>query len=251
MDKVLAKKRIEKLKNLINRYRYEYHVLDTQEISDAAHDALKHELQELENEFPEFVTADSPTQRVGGEELKKFDKVTHGKRMLSLVDIFNFEELKKWEERIKKLKKGKYEYFVELKIDGFAMSLLYENSVLDTAATRGDSYVGENVTQNVKTIEAIPLRLNKEVPGKIEIRGEIFMTKKEFDRINREQETKGEKIYANPRNLAAGSIRQLDPKIAASRKLDFFAYEIVGDIGQKTKEEEHKTLNNLGFKTIK
>jgi DNA ligase (NAD+) len=251
VNKQQAEKRIEKLRELINRYRYEYHVLDTQEISDAAHDALKHELQELEDQYPELITPDSPTQRVGGQALSSFTKVTHTKRMLSLVDMFSMEELVEWEKRIKKLKPQEtFEYYVELKIDGFAVSLIYEDSVLVQAGTRGDSYIGEDVTLNVKTIEAIPLRLHVHIPGRCEIRGEIFMTKKEFERINEEQRKRGEKEYANPRNLAAGSIRQLDPKLAASRKLDFFAYEIVEGVEVKTKEKEHTKLKELGFKVV-
>lgn len=251
MEKSQAKKRIDQLKELINKYRYEYHVLDTQDISDAAHDALKHELQELENQFPDLVTPDSPTQRVAGKALDKFEKVTHSKRMLSLVDIFNYEELQDWEVRLQKLiPTFKPEYYIELKIDGFAISLIYQDSVLVTAATRGDSYVGEDVTQNVKTIESIPLRLKEDVAGTVEIRGEIYMSKSEFDRINAQQESKGEKLFANPRNLAAGSIRQLDPKLAAQRKLDFFAYEIVSGIDVTSKDEEHAKLEKLGFKVV-
>ncbi len=250
MNKEQAYERIQKLKELINKYRYEYHVLDTQEISDAAHDALKHELQELENTYPEFVTPDSPTQRVGGAVLEGFQKVQHSKRMLSLIDIFSYEELQEWYTRIQKLQPDKeLDFFVELKIDGFAISLVYEDSILVTAATRGDSYVGEDVTHNAKTIEAIPLRLRENVPGRLEVRGEIFMTKKEFDRINKEQERRGEKAYANPRNLSAGTIRQLDSRLAASRKLDFFAYEIVGS-SRVTKQDEHIMLQKLGFKTV-
>lgn len=250
MNKEQAYERIQKLKELINKYRYEYHVLDMQEISDAAHDALKHELQELEDAYPEFVTPDSPTQRVAGAVLEGFQKVQHTKRMLSLVDIFSYQELQEWYARIQKIQPDKlFDFFVELKIDGFAVSLIYEDSVLMTAATRGDSYIGEDVTHNVKTIEAIPLRLREDISGRFEVRGEIFMTKKEFDRINKEQEKKGEKIYANPRNLAAGTIRQLDSRLAASRKLDFFAYEIV-TLSLATKQEEHATLKKLGFKTV-
>jgi len=251
MNKSEAKQRIDKLKELINKYRYEYHVLDTQEISDAAHDALKHELQTLEDQYPEFITPDSPTQRVGGEPLDKFEKVTHTKRMLSLVDIFSFEELKDWEDRIKKIKpNGKFDYWVELKIDGFAISLIYEDSILKTAATRGNGEIGEDVTQNVKTIESIPLRLRKQIKGLVEVRGEIFMSKKEFERINKEQAALGQKLFANPRNLAAGSIRQLDPSLSAARKLDFFAYELVTDLGQENKPEEVALMKELGFKTI-
>lgn len=252
MNKTEAKSRIEKLRALINQYRYDYHVLDKSEVTDAVNDALKHELLKLEEQYPEFVTPDSPTQRVGGEPLEKFKKVTHGSRMISLEDIFSFEELGEWEKRNKKLApKDNFDYYVELKIDGFAISLIYEDGILQTAATRGNGLIGEDVTSNVKTIEAIPLRLQKNVAGRVEVRGEIFMSKKEFERINKEQEKKGEALYANPRNLAAGSIRQLDPKLSASRKLDFFAYELVTDLGQKDKPQEVEIIKSLGFKTIK
>ena len=242
--------RIEKLKAEINKYRYEYHVLNKQEISDAALDSLKHELYLLEQQYPDLITPDSPTQRVAGGVLPGFKKVTHSTRMISLNDIFSFEELEEWEERNKKLApKDKLDYFCELKIDGFAISLIYRDSVLVQASTRGDGIVGEEVTLNVKTIEAVPLKLNQEIKGEIEVRGEIYMDKKVFAKINQEQESKGEKIYANPRNLAAGSIRQLDSSIAASRKLDFLAYELPAGIKIATHQKEHEILHDLGFKT--
>lgn len=252
MNKSEAKSRIEKLRALIDQYRFDYHVLDKSNVSEAVNDALKHELLKLEEQYPEFITPDSPTQRVGGEPLAKFKKVTHGSRMTSLEDIFSFEELAEWEKRNQKLvPKDHFDYYVELKIDGFAISLNYEDGILITAATRGNGLIGEDVTSNVKTIEAIPLRLHKNVAGRVEVRGEIFMSKKEFERINKDQEKKGEPLFTNPRNLAAGSIRQLDPKLSASRKLDFFAYELVSDMGQKDKMEEVKIIQSLGFKTIK
>lgn len=247
MKKKDAKTRIEKLKKEINYHRYQYHVLDKQTISDAALDSLKHELFSLEQMYPDLITADSPTQRVEGKPLKGFLKVPHAVRMLSFNDVFTAEELRDWEKRIKKLIPGKkLNYFCELKLDGFAISLEYEKGFLKTASTRGDGRVGEDVTQNVKTIQSIPLRLNKDVT--IEVRGEIFMLKKVFQKVNKEQEEKGEKLYANPRNLAAGSIRQLDPSVAASRQLDFEAYGLVGDFGLKTHEEEHAFAKELGFK---
>lgn len=266
MTKQEAKKRIAKLRKEINYHRYLYHVLDRQEISDAALDSLKHELYKLEQQFPEFITPDSPTQRVGGEPLEKFKKVKHKVPMLSIEDIFSKEELADWEDYLKRLiPSAKFEYFSELKIDGFAITLVYKNGILDYGATRGNGRVGEDVTQNLKTIESIPLKLtihgklpNEKIAntlkklineGKIEIRGEVYMEKKAFEEFNKQLEKKGEKPYSNPRNLAAGSIRQLDPKLAASRPLKFLAYDIITDLGQKKHSEEHQILPVLGFRT--
>lgn len=261
-----AKQRIEKLKDEINHHRYLYHVLDRQEISDAALDSLKHELYLLEQKYPEFITPDSPTQRVGGRPLKEFKKVRHKVPMLSLNDAFSEEELRQWEERLKRfILREKFDYFAELKLDGFAISLVYKNGLLSYGATRGNGKIGEDVTQNLKTINSIPLRLdlhkrigdtriqktleNLIKKGTIEVRGEVYMTKAAFEKVNKERKKKGEEVYANPRNTAAGSIRQLDPKVAASRNLDFLAYGLVSDTGQKTHQDEHKILPHLGFKT--
>jgi len=266
MTKTEVKKRIEKLKKLINYHRYLYHVLNRQEISDAALDSLKHELYKLEQQFPELITPDSPTQRVAGKPLAGFQKVEHKIPMLSIEDIFAEEELRDWEDYLKKLMPSeKFEYFAELKIDGFAISLLYENGIFKIGSTRGTGKIGEDVSQNLKTIESIPLKLelhgklpNKEIEerikkiikkGEIEIRGEVYMDVKDFERLNKELAKRGEKTFANPRNLAAGSIRQLDPKLAASRPLKFLAYDIVADLGQKKHSEEHQILLALGFKT--
>lgn len=249
-----AKKRIEKLRKAINHHRYLYHVLDRQEISDAALDSLKHELAELESQYPEFITADSPTQRVGGKPLDKFAKVRHRVRQWSFDDAFDKEEIKKFDERIKRmlekeigLKDG-IEYLCELKIDGFKIILTYENGFLKTAATRGDGITGEDVTQNVKIIESIPLRLEKDVSLVAE--GEIWMSKKEFDKINEQRRKNKEPLFANPRNIAAGSIRQLDPSVAASRKLDSFIYDLTWSKERmpKTQFEELNLLKELGFK---
>jgi len=271
MTKSEAKKRIEKLKELINHHRYLYHVLDQQEIDDEAFDSLKHELYKLEQQFPEFITLDSPTQRVGGEPQKQFKKVEHKMPMLSLEDIFSEKELRDWENYLKKLappfftQKEGVEYFAELKIDGFAVALIYKNGVFSLGATRGDGQVGEDVTRNLKTIESIPLKLelrrgvwDKKVKedlrkaikkGKFEVRGEVYMARADFKKLNKELEKKGEKTYANPRNLAAGSIRQLDPKLAASRPLKFLAYDMVTNVGQARHSQEHQILPLLGFKT--
>lgn len=264
MTKSETKKRIEKLREVINHHRYLYHVLNKQEISDEAHDSLKHELAELEKQFSELITPDSPTQRVGGERLSKFEKVEHRVPMLSMDDVFSKKEIQEWEEYVKRLLPGEQtSYFCEMKIDGFAVSLLYKNGLLECAATRGNGLVGEDVTQNVKTIEAIPLSLEShgKLPavllkgklekimknGELEIRGEIYMDKATFKEMNEEQKKKGEKEFANPRNLAAGSVRQLDSTFIARRKLKFFAYDIVGDFSQTKHSEEHAAFPFFGF----
>ena len=249
-----AKKRIEKLKKTINHCRYSYHVLDKSLISDAALDSLKKELFDLERKFPQFITPDSPTQRVGGKPLEKFQKVRRASPMLSFNDAFSREDMTDWLERVGKIFGEPSGFYCELKIDGLAIELEYENRIFKTGSTRGDGVIGEDVTQNLRTIEAIPLKIETsdseiKLPKRFIARGEVFMTKKEFERLNKEQKAKGASVYANPRNVAAGSVRQLDPKITASRRLDSFAYDIVADIGQKTHEEEHKILKALGFKT--
>jgi DNA ligase (NAD+) len=242
-----AKKRIEKLKKEISHHRYLYHVLDREEISDAALDSLKHELKILEDAFPQWVTPDSPTQRVSGKPLKEFKKVTHARPMLSLEDAFSLEELQAWFERISKVATIPENFFCEVKFDGLAISLMYEKGILQEASTRGDGRVGEEVTQNIKTIESVPLSLN--VKSAFEVRGEVVMTKKVFEEVNRAQEKAGLKTYANPRNLAAGSVRQLDPAITRSRKLEFYAYDLFGDEAPATHAEKHVFLKKLGFKT--
>ncbi|MDP3762932.1 MAG: NAD-dependent DNA ligase LigA, partial [bacterium] len=246
-----AKARIRKLKKAIAKYRYEYHVLDKSSVSPEALDSLKHELKKLEDEFPDLITPDSPTQRVAGEPLKDFKKVSHRAPMLSLEDVFSEEEFSDWAGRVKKLLRSVKmpELFAELKFDGLACSLIYKNGILERAATRGDGKVGEDVTANIRTIEAVPLALEKNVKGEVEVRGEVIITKKAFERINREQKKKGGQIYANPRNLAAGSLRQLDPEITAARRLDFHAYGLATGLEQKLHSEEHKILKELGFKT--
>jgi DNA ligase (NAD+) len=259
MTKTEAKTRVEKLKQEINRYRYAYHVEGKSLISDSALDSLKKELFDLEAEFPELVTPDSPTQRVEGKPLAQFNKVKHEQPMRSLNDAFTREDMLAWRERLENFLKTPIEtgrkdtYYCELKIDGLGIELVYENGVFVLGSTRGDGEVGEDVTQNLKTIEAIPLRLNDPerygvAAKRLVVRGEIFMTHKEFAAANKEQERKGLKPYANPRNVAAGSLRQLDPKVTAARNLDSFQYEIVTDLGQKTHEDEHDILHELGFK---
>lgn len=277
MDKKEAKKRIKKLKKTIKKHRYNYHVLDKEEISEEALDSLKKELFDLESNFPDLITDDSPTQRVGGQPLDKFKKHPHFSPMLSLQDGFNEEDLREWKKRMERHIKEKVDgFFCEYKVDGLALELVYEEGLLKTASTRGDGRIGEDVTKNVKTIEAIPLKLRKpedfskdqkkitdhsgwmEKGKDLVIRGEVFISRKEFKKINERREKEGENPYANPRNLAAGSIRQLDPKVVADRNLDFFAYELTADLkqeeeitpfGAKTHATEHKMVKALGFKT--
>jgi DNA ligase (NAD+) len=213
-SKNAASTRIELLRKEIEHHRYLYHVLDRQEISDAALDSLKKELFDLEAEHPELITTDSPTQRVAGEPLPGFTKFTHQKRMLSLNDAFSRADMDEWSERVRKLiPRDTYTLFAEPKIDGLALSLWYEDGVLQVAATRGNGFVGEDVTQNIRTLQSIPLRLH-DIPAihaskRIEVRGEVYMTKTAFNQVNREREAAGEPTFMNPRNLAAGSIRQL------------------------------------------
>jgi len=261
-----ASKRIDHLREAINKYRYEYHVLDKASISEGALDSLKKELFDLEQAYPDLVAPDSPTQRVGGEPLKEFKKVRHAERMNSLNDAFNRPDLEDWYRRLQNhLSSTDYElpahrslgaggstkhsgFYCDLKMDGLAIELVYEDGVLVQASTRGDGEIGEDVTQNIRTIEAIPLRLRTKhyvLSTRIVVRGEVFLTKKEFIRINRELEGRGEKTFANPRNLAAGSIRQLDPGITAERKLNFFAYGLLSE-ETKTKQEEYELLRALG-----
>jgi DNA ligase (NAD+) len=251
MNKEDAIKRILKLRELINDYRYHYHVLDQSTMSEAAADSLKHELSQLEATYPDLITPDSPTQRVAGRPLDKFTKVEHVQRMISLADVFSESEIREWVARNYKLveKTVHFDYFTDIKMDGLAMSLHYENGILKRAVTRGDGLVGEDVTMNVRTIENVPLKLRgADIPAKVEVRGEVIIFKADFEALNETQKQKGEKPYANPRNLAAGSIRQLDPKIAASRPLRFMAYDLVSpDLA--THQLAYETLRMFGFQT--
>ena len=272
MTKQEIQQRIEKLRAEVNHYRHEYHVLDKSEISDAALDSLKNELQKLEQANPEFITPDSPTQRVGGAPLDKFEKFPHTFPMMSLFDAFNEQDMRDWEKRNKNILDKDYEYFAELKVDGLAMSLKYEQGFFTVGATRGDGQIGENVTANLRTIESIPLVLNKfsegdlktagfdneqvrkiieAVKGDIFIRGEVVMTTKVFKELNAVYAKQGKQLLANPRNGAAGSIRQLDSKVAAERRLDFYAYEMLGDFGLTKQSQKRELLKVFGFKAIK
>lgn len=250
-EKSAAKARIEKLKELINKYRYHYHVLDESIMSEAAADSLKHELSQLEEQYPEFVTLDSPTQRVAGKPLDKFQKVTHASRMISLADVFSESEIRDWVARNYKLvdRGTEFTFFTDIKMDGLAMSLHYENGIFQQAVTRGDGLVGEDVTMNVKTIQNIPLKLNLDNPPEhLEVRGEVIIFKQDFEKLNQMQAKLGEKPFANPRNLAAGTIRQLDPRIAASRPLRFMAYDLVTP-DLPTHQEAYEFLRQIGFQT--
>jgi DNA ligase (NAD+) len=239
-----AKKRIDEIKDKLNKYSYEYYVLDKPTVSDFEFDQLMKELIKLENENPELITIDSPTQRVGGEVSEKFVKVAHDIPMLSLDNVFSYEELRDFDKRIKKAVK-EYTFTVDLKIDGLSVSIKYENGMYKRAATRGNGLLGEDITENVKTIKSIPLKINYKDP--IEVRGEIFLSKSSFDRINHEKMVNNEELFKNPRNAAAGSIRQLDPKIVAKRNLDAFIY-----YGYGLLEDNHfriiNKLKELGFK---
>lgn len=256
MDKIAERAR--KLKELINDYRYNYHVLNKSTMSEAAADSLKHELSQIEAAHPELITPDSPTQRVAGKPLASFKQIRHSQRMLSLNDVFNDQEVNDWVARISKLlpAKTKLEYFADIKMDGLACALVYEDGVLRQGITRGDGFVGEDVTTNIKTIESIPLNLRASkgykqfLKGRTEIRGEIVMYKDDFEQLNRRREKNGETKFANPRNLAAGTIRQLDPKLVASRPLHFHAYDLLRANPDEipTNDYAYEAIRQLGVK---
>lgn len=243
-----VRERVDKLRALINDYRYHYHVLDESIMSESAADSLKHDLSLLEEKYPELITPDSPTQRVAGQALDKFQKVVHSERMISLADVFSEAEVREWLDRIAKLGAVNPELFVDIKMDGLACALIYENGLLSQAVTRGDGKVGEDVTMNVRTIENVPLRIPQ--TEHTEVRGEIVIFKKDFARLNQIQRAAGKPEYANPRNLAAGSIRQLDPKIAAARPLKFMGYDMVSP-NLATNAEVYDRLSALGFRISK
>ena len=244
----MIQERIDELIKIINNASYEYYVLDNPTITDQEYDDYYLELRNLEEKYPEYKREDSPTNRVGGAALDKFEKVTHEKPMLSFDDIFNDEEIMAFDERVRKVIPNP-EYTLEPKMDGLSGSLIYKHGVLQRAATRGDGITGEDITMNVKTIRTVPLRLTKDID--IEVRGEIYMSKASFEKANLERETLGQNLFANPRNAAAGSVRQLDSKITAKRNLDFMAYFIPNpeDYGIKTQAESLAFLKELGFLT--
>lgn len=251
MDKQSALKQVQELHELLNTYNYEYHVLDKPSVPDSEYDRLMQELIKLEEQFPELKTPDSPTQRVGGVTLEAFQKVEHRTPMLSLGNAFNETDLRDFDRRVRQAVGDDVQYVVELKIDGLAVSLRYENGLFVQGATRGDGTTGEDITENLKTIRSIPLRLKRELS--FEVRGEAFMPRKSFERLNELRLQQEEEPFANPRNAAAGSIRQLDPKIAAKRNLDIFVYSIadLGGIGAQRHSEALDLLEELGFKTNK
>ncbi len=258
LDRQAAEQRIVKLRDLINDYRYHYHVLDESIMSEAAADSLKHELSQLEEQFPDLITPDSPTQRVAGKALSKFAKVQHQTRMISLQDVFDRAEVAAWIQRMKKVRQDITEEFLcDIKMDGLACALIYEDGVLTRAVTRGDGLVGEDVTMNIRTIQNVPLTLRANqrfahfLRGRTEIRGEIVMHKEDFAALNQRRRAAGQPEFANPRNLAAGTIRQLDPKLVAERPLHFVGYDIIRDDLEDTPTIAfgYQMMNELGITT--
>lgn len=256
MNKTAAKARAAKLRDLINDYRYNYHVHNRSIMSESAADGLKHELSELESQFPELITPDSPTQRVAGAPLPQFISVEHKNRMLSLNDVFNQEEVLAWQERIKKLAPtSPLEFFVDIKMDGLACSLVYEDGLLVRGVTRGNGLVGEDVTHNVRTIDSVPLRLHESantkpfLRGRTEVRGEIVMYKSDFNALNEERKKQDLPLFANPRNLAAGTVRQLDPRLVVARPLHFRVWDVLRDDPTElpTNMQAYKIAAELGF----
>lgn len=279
MTEAEAKRRLSVLRTEINRHNYLYHVLDKPEISDGALDSLKNELVKIEQDFPRLITSDSPSQRVSGVALKKFEKVEHSTPMISLYDAFTEADMSAWEERNRKVLAAKghtsafFDYYAELKMDGLAISLIYREGSLWRAATRGDGRIGENVTTNIRTINSVPLRLRipllselkklglstsvqKTVTklitsGEIEIRGEVIMTTAVFNKLNKRYAQLGRSLLANARNAAAGSVRQLDSAVTAERELDFYVYGIATDLGLEDHATEHELAQLLGLKVLK
>ncbi|AVX06475.1 DNA ligase [Priestia megaterium] len=249
MEFETAKSRVQELRDLLNQYGYEYYVLDQPSVPDAEYDKLMNELIEIEESFPELKTADSPTQRIGGQVLDAFEKVQHQTSMLSLGNAFNEEDLRDFDRRVRQAVGDEFSYVCELKIDGLAVSLRYEDGYLVLGATRGDGTTGENITENLKTIRSIPLRIKE--PLSMEVRGEAFMPRKSFEALNEAKMKRDEVPFANPRNAAAGSLRQLDPKIAAKRNLDIFVYAMTdtGELEIDSHSESLNLLDELGFKT--
>ncbi len=253
---IQPEKRVKELRDLLNQYSYEYHVEDNPSVSDAVYDSLFNELKALEREHPELITPDSLTQRVGNELKGGFKKVKHQTRMLSLNDVFDEADVHAWIERVKKLLgvNAAPELFADIKMDGLACSLIYEDGLLVRAVTRGDSFIGEDVTHNVRTIRNVPLSLRSAkgyesfLEGRTEIRGEIVILKKDFDRLNSEREKQGLDLFKNPRNLAAGTVRQLDPSLVAERPLHFRSYEVLADGDRLTTfAKAYETARQLGF----
>lgn len=243
-----ASQRIDEIRQTLNRYSYEYYVLDQPTVPDATYDQLLRELTELETEHPELITPDSPTQRVGAAPLEAFEKVTHDLPMLSLGNVFDETEIREWVARIERSLGRSTTYVAELKFDGLAISLKYEDGRFVRGATRGDGTVGENITQNLRTIKALPLRLQAEET--VEVRGEAYMPKQSFERLNEDRASREETLFANPRNAAAGSLRQLDSSITASRNLSLFVYGVgVNTLTARSHSEAMAQLASLGLPT--
>ncbi len=252
-----AKKRVGKLREQINYHNHRYYVLDSPEISDAEYDALMAELRRLEEEHPELITPESPTQRVGAAPVEAFGVVEHPLPLLSLSNVFSYDELLAWHKRISNLVPGQDMDFVcELKLDGLAVALTYTEGRLTTGATRGDGYRGEDITQNLRTIKSIPLTVPKDAPRKFEVRGEVYLSRSGFEKLNKERAEEGQPLFANPRNAAAGSVRQLDPRVTAKRPLDIYIYglgyaegEVVGGREMPpTHWETMEYLKSMGFR---
>jgi DNA ligase (NAD+) len=247
-----AKQRIAELREIINHHNYRYYVLDSPEISDSEYDELMRELRQFESEHPEFVTTDSPTQRVGAPPVETFGVVVHPQPLLSLANAFSYEELAAWHKRVSKLLGGRqFDLVCEPKIDGLAVALIYVDGLLVTGATRGDGYRGEDITQNLKTIRSIPLSVHKEAPPRFEVRGEVYLPKAGFKKLNEERAKEELSLFANPRNAAAGSVRQLDSNITARRPLDIFVYGLGWAEGRAVPDthwEIMQYVKSLGFK---
>ncbi|HAQ02543.1 TPA: NAD-dependent DNA ligase LigA [Candidatus Nomurabacteria bacterium] len=248
-----AKNRIAKLREEISRLREEYHVRNNPKVTDDVYESLTRELHNLEAKYPEFIEIDSKIDRVAGKPLDKFKKVKHEIRMLSMNDTFSFDEIKDWETRIYKLLNKKHSYFCEVKFDGLSASLIYKNGIFVEGSTRGDGFIGEDVTENLKMINSIPLKLKSPYPSYLEVRGEVLMPKKVWEVLNKNNTKEGKPTFANTRNAAAGSLRQLDPKIVKERRLDFFPWDLASikyddkEINIKTHSDKHKLLRELGF----
>jgi len=245
------RERYEELKNILNEHSYKYYVLDNPDITDEQYDKLMRELTNIEKENPDFISADSPSQKVGGKVLDGFETVTHTVPMQSLQDAFSFDELKDFDVRVRNVLGDDAEYCVEQKIDGLSVSLEYVNSVFTRGSTRGDGVTGEDVTENLKTVKSIPLKLREDIPY-LEVRGEVFISKPDFAKINQRREENGETTFANPRNAAAGSLRQLNSAIAAKRNLDIFVFNIQQIEGREVSShlEGLELLRKCGFKVI-
>jgi DNA ligase (NAD+) len=260
-------RRVQKLREEISRLRFQYHVEDDPGVTDDIYDSLTRELKSLIEKYPEFNDPNAPENRVGGKPLDKFKKVNHEIRMLSINDAFSFPEVSDWEKRISKIIGKDYSYFCELKLDGLSASLIYKDGVFVEGSTRGDGFIGEDVTENLKMINTIPLKLKSPYPSYLEVRGEVVMSKRAWLSLNKIQEKEGKQLFANTRNAAAGSLRQLDPKIVKERNLDFFAWDAAqigmnneesastqdgpastqGGLKVKKHSDKHEILRKLGF----